>query len=126
MNILLILIPNFRLGSGHDFCMRASIPGLFIIMFYVIDYLFNVKGEFSKCLAAQCLIITLTIAGLGTLGDYGMDIKEIKTAGHFPVVADDVKTFEGRQVYNDPEVWYTINFLTPDPCGKTFYKYFAR
>lgn len=126
VNILLILIPNFRLGSGHDFCMRASIPGLFIIMFYVIDYLFNVKGEFSKCLAAQCLIITLTIAGLGTLGDYGMDIKEIKTAGHFPVVADDVKTFEERQVYNDPEVWYTINFLTPDPCGKTFYKYFAR
>jgi hypothetical protein len=126
VNALLILIPCFRLGSGRDFCMRVSIPELFILMVYVIGYLFDIKGEFSKNITAQFLIIVLAIASLGTIGDYGEDIKEIRAAGHFPVVADDVKTFEGHQVYNDPEVWYTINFLTPYPKEKAFYKYISK
>lgn len=126
VNVLLILIPYFRLGSGRDFCMRVSIPGLFILMIYVIGYLFDIQGEFCKNIIAQFLIIVLAIASLGTIGDYGEDIKEIRATGHFPVVADDVKTFEGHQVYNDPEVWYTINFLTPNPKKKLFYKYISK
>lgn len=37
INILLTIIPLFRIGEGADFCMRASIPSLFILMLFVIE-----------------------------------------------------------------------------------------
>lgn len=37
--ISLMFIPVIRVGDGRDFCMRASIPGLLVIMAYVIKYL---------------------------------------------------------------------------------------
>lgn len=37
--IWLLVIPLIRIGSSQDFCMRASIPALILIMFWLIDAL---------------------------------------------------------------------------------------
>lgn len=43
--IWLFLIPNIIVGSSIDFCMRASIPGLFLIIMWCIETLDKYKGQ---------------------------------------------------------------------------------
>ena len=52
----LIVIPLYKLTDANDFCMRASIPALFILCISVIRYLLHHKNK--TCLAlALCLLI---------------------------------------------------------------------
>ena len=52
----LIVIPLYKLTDANDFCMRASIPALFILCISVIRYLLQHKNK--TCLAlAFCLLI---------------------------------------------------------------------
>ena len=44
----LLVIPAIRVGSGSDFCMRASIPALFLLMVLVIDGLERAKEEKNR------------------------------------------------------------------------------
>ena len=123
----LILIPNFKIGIGHDFCMRACIPSLFILMVFIINYLLNHFYDILyKNVRLLLIIICLSFGSLSTIGDYLVDIKTIRETHEFPVIADDVKTFSFRPVFNDPEIFYTINFLSPDPYSNAFFKYFSR
>ena len=127
MLLSLIFIPNFKIGIGHDFCMRASIPSLFILMVYIMKYLFKHAHEsLNSNTRLLLLIICLSFGSLSAIGDYMSDIKNIREAKQFPIIADDVKTFSFRPVFDDPEIFYTINFLCPDPYSNTFFKYFAR
>lgn len=125
--VSLILIPNFKIGIGHDFCMRACIPALFILMTMVIEQFNKIYDETIKIkLNTILLIIALTFASLNTIGDYLVDIKTIRTTHQFPYKEDNVITFSHRPVYNDPEIFYTINFLAPNPENTIFFKYLSR
>lgn len=120
----LCIIPNLKIGPGHDFCMRASIPALFILMVLTTNYLFtHLKNINTTCIL---LIMCLTVCGLGTWGDYCVDLRTMRAEGRIAVIADDVKTFSHRPVYNDPEVFYTVNYLCPAPYDTLFYKYLAK
>lgn len=44
LTLWLIVCPLIRVGSSIDFCMRASIPALFVFMFYLMD---NMELAFS-------------------------------------------------------------------------------
>ena len=44
----LLVIPAIRVGGGSDFCMRASIPALFLLMVLVIDGLERAKEEKNR------------------------------------------------------------------------------
>lgn len=124
--ISLILIPNFKIGIAHDFCMRACIPALFILMVMVVQHFYNViDGVISVNIRTVLLIIVLSFASLNAIGDYLVDIKTIRETQQFPYLEDNVKTFSYRPVYNDPEIFYTINFLAPNPEETIFFKYLA-
>ena len=60
VGISLFIIPIFRIGSGCDFCMRASIPALFILMIMVLRYIFNIGSKLKK--SYVILILVLIIA----------------------------------------------------------------
>lgn len=125
--VSLILIPNFKIGIAHDFCMRACIPALFILMTMVIEHFNKIyDGILTIKLNTILLIIVLAFASLNTIGDYLIDIKTIRTTKQFPYKEDNVITFSHRPVYNDPEIFYTINFLTPNPEDTIFFKYLSR
>lgn len=47
VNFSLVICPIFRVGAGRDFCMRGSIPALFILMIFVVEYLFDVEFKYN-------------------------------------------------------------------------------
>lgn len=54
----LMTIPFIKVGSFVDFCMRASIPPLFILYLLVIEYLQNSKQKIGKILVCILLMIS--------------------------------------------------------------------
>lgn len=123
IGISLLIIPIFRIGSGCDFCMRASIPPLFILMIMVLKYIFDMGTEFKKSYAI--LIVVLTIGASNPLMYYVERCMEISDAKQFPVVADDIKTLSDKQLI-DKKYGDFKNFLSQKPESKFFYKYLAK
>ena len=123
MIVSLIVIPHFQLGFGRDFCMRASIPALFILMIFVIRYL--IKNEYHVGISAAIVALTicLTIAGLGTLKDWANKIKSVRINAYNPIVADDIGTFSDKQI---GDIGWLENYLVPDYQETAFFKYIAK
>lgn len=57
--LLLILIPPIHVGLSNDFCMRASIPPLFILMLLFIDTTEKALQENNKAILGAVSIIVL-------------------------------------------------------------------
>ena len=55
----LLLCPLLKIGSACDFCMRSSIPALFVVMVLVQEYLLNTERWYlpSKVLLAALLLM---------------------------------------------------------------------
>lgn len=91
--IWLFMIPNITIGTSIDFCMRASIPGLFLIMMWCIETLDENRGKVYSLI----LIALLAIGSVTSLHEIGRTIvntvrheqiinvteEEIMTAGNF-------------------------------------------
>ena len=117
----LILIPHFQLGFGRDFCMRASIPALFVLMLLVIRYLREHTEQTD--MMTVLLIICLTISGIGTCKDWAVKVKAVMANDWKPVCADDIGSFSDKRI---GDVDWLENFLVPDPEQTTFFKYLAK
>lgn len=129
--ISLILIPNFRIGEGsRDFCMRASIPALFVLMIMVMQYLCQRKEiVFKNMRNTVALIVALTLCGFNVYSSYCGKLEEIRSQHTFPISADTIKTFSDKQIGDTMPGFgnlVLVNFLCPDPGTKAFYKYLAR
>lgn len=121
--ISLLIIPIFRIGAGCDFCMRASIPALFILMILVIKYIFETGAKFKK--TYLILVLVLIIGAFNPLIYYGERCMEIYINNKFPMVADDIKTLSDKQIV-DKRYGDFKNFLSSKPESKFFYKYLAK
>lgn len=55
--VSLIVIPFFTVGISNDFCMRASIPGLFLIMLWCIQTFDTHKWNLRLILLAAALLV---------------------------------------------------------------------
>lgn len=64
--VILCIIPPFKVGNGGDFCMRASIPALFILMLLVIDTLQRASFLHDK-MVFWGLIFTICIGSVTPL-----------------------------------------------------------
>lgn len=71
----LLVIPNIYVGSSIDFCMRASIPGLFLVMLWCIDAL----GQYKSRIMFWGLIICLSVGSITALHEIGRTIKYSST-----------------------------------------------
>lgn len=120
INVSLILIPIFRIGTGRDFCMRGSVPALLILMIMVLKYIFDTNYK-NKAI----ITIVLTIAALNPFMDYASRCNEMYDAKKFPMAANDIPTFADKDVL-DKETPFMFNFLTSNPKEKLFYKYIAK
>lgn len=116
----LIVIPHIQLGYGRDFCMRASIPALFILMILVVHYL--IKHE-RISVATILLTMCLTLSGLGVVKDGAQKIKSIRANDWNPVVADDIGTFSDKQI---GDIGWLENYLVPNYQETAFFKYLAK
>lgn len=128
----LIFMPIFKIGTSCDFCMRASIPALFIIMIYVMEYVlkFNLKDFSLKNIA---IIVCLTISFFNAFGGLSNSLHEIKRLRQFPVVADQIGSLDNYKLGKISEetikkynlIYYNNNFMTFHPEEQLFFKCLA-
>ena len=118
--ISLVIIPHIQIGFGRDFCMRASIPALLVLMIFIIQYLFKNNERLGRSTRAMILVICLTISGYSIAKDWAARVLAVRANEWKPVVADEVGTL------SDKDAAEYVNFLVADPEQTTFYKYLAR
>ena len=118
--VSLIIIPVFKIGGGRDFCMNASLPALYMLMIYVINYLMKLEWNVDNKSKIICCSITFTLAFLSPTSDVMLDISWIRTSETFPIVLDDIQTLSDK-----PLMEYE-NFLIDTPENTFFYKYISR
>lgn len=114
---LLLVIPWIKVGSSADFCMRASIPGLFLIMVWVIDSISKAWKEKSYILFVG-LILTLSIGSITPIFEMRRTFTETlkrQIAGEIVWAGEDSE----EHIYKSP------NFSGNTETG-FFYKYIAK
>lgn len=58
--IVLVLCPFIKVGGGHDFCMRASVPALFILMLMGMEAWESIRQSGRKyLLVGYCVVLLL-------------------------------------------------------------------
>lgn len=57
--IVLVACPLIHIGSGQDFCMRASIPALLVFMLLFFDSWEKAKAECNRLIYVGCLVLFL-------------------------------------------------------------------
>ena len=113
----LLIIPWIKVGYSGDFCMRASIPGLFLIMIWVMDAVQKAWKEKSYVLFLA-LILTLGIGSITPIFEMRRTFTETFqriNAGEIVYADDDDETV----LLNSP------NF-SGDVEQSFFYKYLAK
>lgn len=130
VNVLLAVIPFFTMGIFNDWIMGTSIPGLFIILIYVVDML-NANDSLTKdsgkskkyAILSSVIIVTLLIGSWYPL----MEIKENIVAY---VPGDNtwdgygsLEQYSDRNSEESEDLIY--NYYTYDLDGKFFYEYLA-
>lgn len=121
INILLILIPFFKVGNGADFAMRASIPPLFVLMCFVIRFIFEEKAERKKySICALAALAALVIGAITPVVEQANGIATMRTQHKINAVADDIKTISGKDYSS------FSNFLAEDTQNAFFYRHLAK
>jgi len=122
----LLLVPFITLGNEQDFCMRASIPMLFIFMVYVIDYLLNnIDGKKKKGLPfstkAMPLIFCLMIGAVTPFVEYRASFSQmaVNLKNGTSMFADYFGTLDNDDMNRD-------NFVTTNSSDTLFYRYIAK
>jgi hypothetical protein len=105
---------------ANDFCMRVSIPPLFILMLYVIDYLLNSNNKKRICL----LYIFLIIGSITAIHEIGRSIyitinNKNYLANKQIVSIMNPKTEYGKELCNEQFYCKNLN-------KSIFYKYIAK
>lgn len=124
ITISLLAIPLFRIGAGRDFCMRASIPALFLLMIFVIQFLLTQNNKLSIRIVA--LIIALSFASLSTLLDWGQALNDIFEKKEYPICADHLYTFSDKNPKDLSSDTDLINFVSEKPSETAFFLYLSR
>ena len=122
----LLLVPFVTLGNEQDFCMRASIPMLFLLMVYVLDYLLNnIDGRKKKGLPIKAkalpLVFCLMIGAVTPFVEYRATFNQtiISVENGTSMYADKFGTLSNEGMNKD-------NFVTINSSDTFFYKYIAK
>ena len=129
--ICLLLIPNIHVGHSIDFCMRASVPGLFILMLYVNRFLLAhfptgrakghdaPKGEWKKRVAAVVLAICFAVGAATPVMEFYRGIYHVTKAGTVLLEDRSIMTLNRDEGTGD-------NFVCSHPEEHLFFRYLAR
>lgn len=89
--LLLVTIPLFKIGSSQDFCMRASIPTLFLLFVWSAQMLAGKKSRYRTI-----LIVLLCIGALNPF--YEISRSVYRTTRYFTDPPSQAQKLESRQV----------------------------
>lgn len=149
VNICLLAIPFFRMGLCNDWVMGASIPGLFIIMIYVIRLL-NITHEgmkepqavahadsrendsahvggrvtYSRLCRSAVICCTLVIGMWYPLMEIKESVKENTPGNNIQDVFGTLERYSNRNCDDSVDLLY--NYYTYDLQGKFFYEHLAK
>lgn len=124
--ISLLIIPFIELGYKVDFCMRASIPSLFILMVLVIEFFCEeniIKSKLSHKIKIALLTVMLCIGVITPYTEYRTSFYLLKEYG--------VETLTSLDMYDSlddlPEDDYArIVYTGVNSSDSFFFKYLAR
>ncbi len=116
--IILVICPFIMVGYNHDFCMRASVPALFILMLMCIETLEKIQLDGKKLLlGAYCMVLLL-----GAITPFNEIHRSIKETF---VRAANGESVRCQEVNIENWLLYAGNF-SGEVSGNLFYKYFAK
>lgn len=121
--IALLIIPLFRVGGGRDFCMNASMAGVFIILMCVAKTITSApKLNIHIAILWICLFISATSPIFG-IGHSLLYIRYNKLDNYR---ADNTYTLSDKRIGDDVPDTELQNYLCPDYRVKVFYNYVAK
>jgi len=125
--ITLLLIPFIAFGGSSDFCMRASIPSMFIMMIYMLLFLNKALSSCDIILANKTRVIAsivcLTICATSFLFTYMQHTKEHLQKEEFPIYSDEIITWSDKKI---GDVIWAENFICTEWEDSIFFRFFAK
>lgn len=125
-----LLIPDIHVGYSTDFCMRASVPGVFILMLYVNRFLLAhfptgkaerhgvPAGEGGRRAAAVVLAICFMLGTATPIVEFSRGIYHVAKSGTLFLEDRSLMTFNREEGTGD-------NFACSHPEDYFFFKYLA-
>lgn len=93
----LFVLPLFRVGTGWDFQMRATIPALFILCVFLIGYIVN----YSHRALDFCFLLCIFLLSVKAFAFYNEKISQYVWSDNFKhTVQDGIFTFSGKLAEN--------------------------
>ena len=115
---ILVICPFIMVGDNHDFCMRASVPALIILMLMCIETLEKIQLDGKRLLlAAYCTVLLL-----GAITPFNEIHRSIRETFWRVTNGESVRYPE---VNIENEVLRSNNF-SGEINGNLFYRYFAK
>ena len=126
--VCFFIAPYIRVGKTYDFCMRATIPAVFILMLYVNRFLLShlsadheeekaPKRDNLRRAAAVFLTICFAVGALTPCVEVFRGVYNVKTKGTILLEDRSIMTFNRDHV---PD-----NFACTNPEEHFFFKYLA-
>lgn len=122
----LVLIPFYVMGLYNDFCMRSSIPALFLLMVLLLQYLLD--NEVKKLYPVRRKIMTAAVlAGyLTAVIEIQRSVSNTLLNQEHEYIADSVGSFGNMQMDSEYHIRLILNqYLPTDYKDSFFYKYIA-
>ena len=123
--IMLCIVPLFKMGLYNDFVMCVSIPVLFILMIYLIQFLLKDNSNAGINIKKGIIIMCLFIGAWYPFCELRENILEKRPGNMSADGYVSMKYFTDR---NDSEILDDLkyNYYTYDLETSTFYRIFAR
>ena len=117
ITVILIICPFIKVGYGYDFCMRASVPALFILMLMCMETLERIRLDGRKyLLAGYCTVLLI-----GAITPFNEIHRSVRETFWRATYGESVRYPE----YNiENRLLYGKNF-SGEVAGNIFYKYLA-
>lgn len=119
----LLLFPHYHIGASIDFCMRSSIPAVFLMMVFCGESLLKHMDELKRPLCRKnictaALVLCLLVGAVTPCVEIGRGIFHVLQEGSVELAYDPIYSFETQPVM--------YNFSTGSPDETLFFRYLAR
>lgn len=128
--VIMAICPLITVGTSVDFCMRASIPAVFILMILCVKYLFAHENTFKakkiniETITVCLLIVALSIGAVTGIREIWRGISAVIREGHLAVVNDWAYSME--RVFTGKLEGTDRNFIANDYTNTFFFRYLAK
>ena len=132
---LIMLSPTIRIGTSADFCMRASIPAIFVLMALCLRYLFSHsskifaivnKNRSTLITKVSCwmILVCLSIGAITPFIEFKRGFEEVINNRSIALVNDTTYTFD--QIFDGERLNLDRNFIAENYKETFFFRYLAK